>query len=143
MHPAIKRRRRGVHGRHLTHLPTREDVTALLRDAARALATNGTLVLSYRDLTIPRTGADRFLPVRATEDRIMTCFLEYVNDDTVMVHDLVHTRSGSTWNQQVSSYPKLRISPGWLTRGCHEAGLEVQHDTVRPSALRVITAIKA
>ena len=129
-------------GDTLTHLPARQDVTALLRDAARALAAGGQLVLSYRDLTTPRTGTDRFLPVRATEDRILTCFLEYVDDDTVMVHDLVHTRSGSGWSQQASSYPKLRISPAWLTRSCREAGLEVRHDTAGPGGLRVLTATK-
>lgn len=122
-------------GDTLTHLPVREDVTALLRDAARALAVGGQLVLSYRDLTSPRTGTDRFLPVRATEDQIMTCFLEYADDDTVMVHDLIHTRSGSTWNQQVSSYPKLRISTAWLTSRCHEAGLDVQHNTTGAGGL--------
>lgn len=129
-------------GDTLTHLPARQDVTALLRDAARSLAVNGQLVLSYRDLTTPRAGADRFLPVRATEDRIMTCFLEYVDDDTVMVHDLIHTRSRSTWNQQVSSYPKLRISCAWLTSRCQEAGLDVQHNTAGPGGLRIITATK-
>lgn len=129
-------------GDTLTHLPTREDVTTLLLDAARALATNGQLVLSYRDLTSPRVGTDRFLPVRATENQIMTCFLEYADDDTVIVHDLIHTRSGGTWNQQVSSYPKLRISSTWLTRCCHEAGLDVQHSAAGPGSLRIITATK-
>ena len=129
-------------GDTLTHLPTREDVTALLRDAAQALAADGQLVLSYRDLTSPLTGTDRFLPVRADDDRIMTCFLEYVDDDTVVVHDLIHTRSGSTWSQQVSSYPKLRIGTEWLTRSCHDAGLDVQHNATRPSGLHIITATK-
>jgi SAM-dependent methyltransferase len=129
-------------GDTLTHLPAKEDIDALLRDAARSLAANGQLVLSYRDLTIPRIGADRFLPVRATEDKIMTCFLEYTDHDTVLVHDLIHTRSGHTWHQQVSSYPKLRISSTWLTGRCHEAGLDIQHNTAGPGGLRIITATK-
>jgi SAM-dependent methyltransferase len=127
-------------GDTLTHLPAREDVTTLLRDAARSLTADGKLILSYRDLTSPRTGTDRFLPVRATEDRIMTCFLEYADDHTVMVHDLVHTRTGSTWAQQVSSYPKLRISTAWLVGQCRQAGLDVQHNTTGPGGLSIITA---
>lgn len=129
-------------GDTLTHLPAKEDVDALLREAARSLAVSGQLVVSYRDLTTPRAGADRFLPVRATDDKIMTCFLEYVDHDTVLVHDLIHTHSGSTWNQQVSSYPKLRISSTWLTSRCQEAGLDIQHNTTGPGGLRIITATK-
>lgn len=129
-------------GDTLPHLTAKRDVTALLREAARALAAGGRLVLSYRDLTSPRAGTDRFLPVRATEDRIMTCFLEYVDDDTVMVHDLIHARSGGRWHQQVSSYPKLRLSSAWLAGQCQEAGLEIQHSTTGPSGLSVITATK-
>lgn len=127
-------------GDTLTHLPTKQDVTELLDSAARALVVNGQLVLTYRDLTSPRAGIGRFLPVRASEDRIMTCFLEYVDDATVMVHDLIHTRSGDTWNQDVSSYPKLRMSSAWLAGQCQKAGLEVTHSTVGPSGLSVIAA---
>lgn len=83
-------------GDTLTHLPSKDDVAALLRDVAQSLAPGGQLVLSYRDLTRPLTGTDRFLPVRSTDDRIMTCFLEYADADTVMVHDLIHTRAGAT-----------------------------------------------
>lgn len=129
-------------GDTLPHLPAKQDVTELLRETARALAPGGQLVLSYRDLTSPRVGTDRFLPVRAAEDRIMTCFLEYVDDDTVMVHDLIHARSGGTWHQQVSSYPKLRMSGTWLAGQCQEAGLEIQHSTTGPGGLSIITATR-
>lgn len=129
-------------GDTLTHLPGRDDVVALLHDVSRCLAADGQLVLSYRDLTPPRTGTDRFLPVRATADRIMTCFLEYVDDDTVMVHDLVHTRSADTWTQQVSSYPKLRIGAAWLADRCRDAGLEVRHSGDGPRGIHVITATR-
>lgn len=130
-------------GDTLTHLPSKNDVAALLRDAARCLASNGQLVLTYRDLTQPLTGADRFLPVRATDEKIMTCFLEYVDLDTVMVHDLVHVRAGSTWTPYVSSYPKLRMSPAWLIDRCRDAGLHIQHSAEGPRGLHVITATKS
>ncbi|MBX7553250.1 class I SAM-dependent methyltransferase [Streptomyces sp. NPDC004232] len=130
-------------GDTLTHLPSKDDVAALLRDAARCLATNGQLILSYRDLTRPLTGTDRFLPVRATDERIMTCFLEYVDVDTVMVHDLIHTRAGNTWTQHVSCYPKLRISPAWLIDRCRDVGLHIQHSADGPRGLHIITATKS
>ncbi|MFI6033374.1 hypothetical protein ACIBBD_04175 [Streptomyces sp. NPDC051315] len=98
-------------GDTLTHLPSKADVAALPGDAARCLAPGGHLVPTFRDLTRPRTGTDRFLPVRATDDRIMTRAPEAVDDDTVMVHDLIHTRAGDTWTFQVSGCPKLRLSP--------------------------------
>jgi SAM-dependent methyltransferase len=124
-------------GDTLTHLPTRGDVAALLRDIATALAPGGIAVLSYRDLTVPLTGTDRFLPVRATEDRIMTCFLEYpddYNDYTVIVHDLVHTRPGpgAEWTLRTSSYRKLRVSHAWVLDQCRNAGLRVIHERTVP-----------
>lgn len=125
-------------GDTLTHLPGKDDVTALLHDVARSLTVDGQLVLTYRDLTRPLEGTDRFLPVRADADRIMTCFLEYLDDDTVVVHDLIHVRTGDTWTQQISSYPKLRIAPDWLAARCREAGLQVRHSGPGPRGLQVI-----
>lgn len=129
-------------GDTLTHLPGKDDVTALLDQAAVCLAAGGHLVLTHRDLTEPRTGTDRFLPVRSTDDQVMTCFLEYVDQDTVMVHDLVHTRGRDGWRQHVGSYPKLRIGAGWLAGACRRAGLEVRHDAPGPRGLHVISAIR-
>lgn len=124
-------------GDTLTHLPTRGDVAALLRDVATVLAPGGVAVLSYRDLTVPLTGTDRFLPVRATEDRIMTCFLEYpddFDDYTVVVHDLVHTRRapGEGWTLRAGSYRKLRLAHGWVLDQCRAAGLAVIRDEPGP-----------
>ncbi|UED87131.1 class I SAM-dependent methyltransferase [Streptomyces profundus] len=136
-------------GDTLTHLPSRGDVAALLNDVAAALAPDGVAVLSYRDLTVALTGTDRFLPVRATGDRIMTSFLEYPDDDnayTVVVHDLVHTRQdpGDDWTLRTSSYRKLRLSHEWVKRQCRTAGLRVVGDHqgarggLRTVALRLV-----
>ncbi|MFD5466591.1 class I SAM-dependent methyltransferase [Kitasatospora sp. NPDC127059] len=129
-------------GDTLTHLPTRADVTALLRDAATALAPGGRLVLSFRDLTRPLTGPDRFLPVRSTADRIMTCFLEYPDEDTALVHDLIHTRADEGWNQQVSSYPKLRLATDWVAEQVRAAGFEPSHDETNARGLHVLAAVR-
>ncbi|ONK12624.1 class I SAM-dependent methyltransferase [Streptomyces sp. MP131-18] len=127
-------------GDTLTHLPTRGDVAALLNHVADALVPGGTAVLSYRDLTVPLTGTDRFLPVRATADRIMTCFLEYprdYDDYTVLVHDLVHTRPGpgEDWTLRTGSYRKLRLARSWVLEQCRTAGLRVTADRVERNGL--------
>ncbi|WP_433239534.1 methyltransferase domain-containing protein [Streptosporangium sp. CA-135522] len=133
-------------GDTLTHLPGKKEVTALLGDVAEALAEDGKLVITYRDLTEPLHGTDRFIPLRSTEDRVMTCFLEYPDGDdgddgdTVMVHDLLHTRSGDTWTLRASAYPKLRISPDWLAGQCRNAGLEIRRDEIGPRGMRVVVA---
>ncbi|CAL9455246.1 hypothetical protein SUDANB15_02508 [Streptomyces sp. enrichment culture] len=128
-------------GDTLTHLPRAQDVTELIGDAAVGLAEGGRLVLAHRDLTAPLTGEARFLPVRATRDRIMTCFLEY-GDETVTVHDLVHTRTGDTWQLRTGSYPKLRLGSAWVAAQCRAAGLRVTHDAPGPRGLHVIIAVK-
>ncbi|MEV5914371.1 class I SAM-dependent methyltransferase [Streptomyces chartreusis] len=135
-------------GDTLTHLPTRGDVAALFADVAAALAPEGTAVISYRDLTVPLTGTDRFLPVRATEDRIMTCFLEYpndYNDYTVVVHDLIHTRADSDadWTLTARSYRKLRLSHAWVLEQLRTAGLRVRHEESGAGGLRTVVLERA
>lgn len=136
-------------GDTLTHLPTRGDVAALLNDIADALAPDGTAVLSYRDLTVPLTGTDRFLPVRAAEDRIMTCFLEYpddYDDYTVVVHDLIHTRSAPEdgWTLHARSYRKLRLAHAWVLEQCRAAGLRiVRNETGAGGGMRTVILRRA
>ncbi|MEU8753938.1 methyltransferase domain-containing protein [Streptomyces chartreusis] len=135
-------------GDTLTHLPTRGDVAALFADVAAALAPEGTAVFSYRDLTVPLTGTDRFLPVRATEDRIMTCFLEYpddYNDYTVVVHDLIHTRADgdADWTLTARSYRKLRLSHAWVLEQLRTAGLRVRHEESGAGGLRTVVLERA
>ncbi|MFI6980953.1 class I SAM-dependent methyltransferase [Embleya sp. NPDC050154] len=129
-------------GDTLPHLPSRADVTALLADTARALAPGGRFVVTYRDQSRPLHGTDRFIPVRGDRDRVFTCFLEYVDEDTVMVHDLLHTRSGDTWSLRAGSYPKLRIASDWLNEQCRRAGLEIRDDTTGPRGMRILHAVK-
>lgn len=129
-------------GDTLPHLPDKADVTTLLADAARALTTGGRFVATYRDLSQSLEGADRFITLRSNEDRVLTCFLEYVKQDTVMVHDLLHTRSGDTWTLQVGSYPKLRLAADWVTAQCRAVGLEVRDDTLGPRGMRLVHAVK-
>lgn len=74
-----------------------------------ALAPGGLFVLTFRDLSVALTGLDRFLPVHADADRIMTCVLDY-EDERVVVSDLVHMRESAGWTMRKNSYRKLRLA---------------------------------
>ncbi|RKN46715.1 class I SAM-dependent methyltransferase [Streptomyces hoynatensis] len=134
-------------GDTLTQLPTRGDVAALFARVAAALAPEGTALFAYRDLTVPLTGTDRFLPIRATEDRIMTCFLEYpedFNDYTVLVHDLIHRRGPSgDWTLHAHSYRTLRLAHDWVLEQFRVAGLRVTRQQTGPGGLRTVALTRA
>ncbi|GCB51671.1 bifunctional 2-polyprenyl-6-hydroxyphenol methylase/3-demethylubiquinol 3-O-methyltransferase UbiG [Streptomyces sp. NL15-2K] len=129
-------------GDTLPHLPSKADVPVLLGHISRALASGGHLVVTYRDLTAELRGTDRFVPVRSSDDRLLTCFLEYRDEDTVIVHDLLHTRTNGSWRQRTSSYPKLRIASSWLVEQCRAAGLDVRHDAADSRGMRILHAVK-
>lgn len=117
-------------GDTLPHLPSIDDIARVLASACQALAPNGHLLLSFRDYTVPRSGNDRFIPVRGDTDRILTCFLEYENDH-VTVHDVLHTRSGNEWRLNVSAYRKTRLAPEWVRRELTKLGLELVYETAQ------------
>ena len=100
-------------GDTLPHLESRERVTDCIERVYRVLAPKGLFVITYRDLSFELQGPARFIPVRSDENIILTCFLEF-EDDRVMVHDLLHTRSGNQWALKKSSYPKLRLQFDFL-----------------------------
>lgn len=123
-------------GDSLLHLPSTDAVTDMIRGAARALAPGGALLLTYRSLADELHGTDRFLPVRSDPDRIMLCFLEFTGPDTVEVHDVIHTHTPDrSWTMTASSYPKLRLTPGWVAEQLADAGLEIDHHTQGPSGM--------
>lgn len=113
----------------LLHLPDHDAVELLLTRAASSLAAAGTLVLTYRDLTQPLRGVDRFLPVRSDSEKIMLCALDYDSPDRVTVNDLVYTRTPAGWELHKSSYPKLRIAPDTLVKQIEATGMSItQHE---------------
>jgi SAM-dependent methyltransferase len=115
-------------GDTLTHLPSKEAVEKLFTEVFQKLAPGGVFVLTYRDLTGELAGTDRFLPVQADDTRIMTCFLEYKNSDTVTVHDLVYVRGEGGWKLNKSSYEKLRLASGWVANALRQAGFTVTQE---------------
>ncbi len=128
-------------GDTLTHLPARSDVSALFHAAFDALQPGGMFVITYRDLTIELHGTDRFIPVRGDDDTIMTCFLEFESSESVMVHDLVHTRHDAGWSLNKSSYRKLRLGIDWLCKELGNAGLTVVSQG-SSGRLLVVVAVK-
>lgn len=82
-------------------------------------------MLTYRSLVDELCGTDRFIPIRADQDKVMVCFLEFAHPASVEVHDIVHTRTSEGWTMTASSYPKLRLSPGWVVDHLQAAGLEI------------------
>ncbi|HEU5341487.1 class I SAM-dependent methyltransferase [Edaphobacter sp.] len=112
-------------GDTITHLGTRDAVEGLLGSVFDALVPGGRFVISYRDLSAEATGLDRFIPVYADEDKVMTCFLEFDRTDTVMVHDLVYSRVNHQWLLEKSNYRKLRLPIDWLNDAMVRVGFIV------------------
>ncbi len=112
-------------GDTLTHLPQKSDVSTLFASVFDRLRKGGVFVITYRDLTKELFGIERFIPVRSDENKIMTCFLEFENTDSVMVHDLVHMRQDSGWSLNKSSYRKLRLGVDWVREELSRAGFEM------------------
>jgi SAM-dependent methyltransferase len=112
-------------GDTLTHLANTTDVSSLFGSAFDRLHKGGVFVITYRDLTTELFGTDRFIPVRSDENKIMTCFLEFENQDSVVVHDLVYSRQDSGWSLNKSSYRKLRLGIAWIREELSRAGFDV------------------
>lgn len=121
----------------ILHLPAVADVERLFADVAAALEPDGRFVITFRDLSRPLEGLDRFVPVRSDETTIFTCFLEY-GPSTVRVHDLVHRREGGGWRLHKSYYEKLRLSRDWVDDALARAGFPKVSSNVESGLVTVI-----
>ena len=111
-------------GDTLTHLGTPGEVETLVGDVRGAMEEGGTLIFEFRDYTIELKGADRAIPVRMEDDRIMATFLEY-EADHVNVHDMVFERGTHGWDAKKSVYRKLRIGAEEIAGFLERAGFRV------------------
>lgn len=111
-------------GDTLTHLDSFEMVNRLFKDVYHSLGAGGTFVLSFRDLIPEVKGTDRFISVKSNSETIVTCFLEYETQH-VNVHDMIYTKSKDGWNQDVSSYRKLRIPLEWVRKQLLNLGYNI------------------
>jgi SAM-dependent methyltransferase len=113
-------------GDTLTHLASPAAVWAAFAAARALLAPQGRLVLSFRDYSHARAGADRCFLVRADRDRLLTCCLAY-EKNRVEVTDILHERVGAEWQMRVGVYHKLRLSIASLNSELEAAGLAATH----------------
>ena len=95
-------------GDTLPHLRSYDEVGALFWDVHAALEEGGNLVLEFRDYAAELKGADRAIPVRLDDERIMATFLEY-EAERVNVHDMVFEKGADGWEMRKSAYAKLRL----------------------------------
>lgn len=124
-------------GDTLTHLETTEAIATLSRTVAAHLSPRGRFVATFRDYSRLPSGDARFIPVRADEHRVLTCFLEEF-ERYVQVHDLLHERMQGTWITRVSSYRKLRLSPESVRQTFEAAGLKA---IVEPAPRRMVRLV--
>jgi len=125
-------------GDTLTHLESPDAVKTLLRDAARLLLKDGKLVLTFRDyISAELCSEQRFIPVRADDSKIFTCFLEY-HEDFVEVFDLLYRKENGQWKLDVSSYPKLRLNRSWVENRLLENGLSVIHNELVNGMIKIV-----
>jgi SAM-dependent methyltransferase len=126
-----------IMGDTLTHLAERSAVQQLFARVAASLRQDGKFIATFRDYTVPLLGNERFILVRSDDQRILSCFLEY-GADTVEVHDVLLERQPSGWQQRVSAYRKLRLSPQWVVTELRAAGFSVQRETGMSGMVRII-----
>lgn len=125
-------------GDTLTHLPTLAAVESLLSGVVAALSDRGMFAATFRDYASKTLeGNERFILVRRDENRILTCFLEY-GTDHVTVHDVLTQREDGRWIQSVSSYPKLRLAPGWVIAKLEALGLAARLETAPSGMVRIV-----
>lgn len=125
-------------GDTLTHLHAVAAVETLLASVAAALPRGGVFATTFRDYaTRTLQGEQRFILVRADEQRILTCFLEYA-DTQITVHDVLNERRNGQWHQTVSSYPKLRLAPEWVEGKLTNQGFSVRRDTAANGMTRIV-----
>jgi len=125
-------------GDTLTHLPSLDAVDALLREIVAALSTGGMFAATFRDYaSTTLEGNERFILVKRDQRMILTCFLEY-GTDRVTVHDIVTQREDSQWVRRVSSYPKLRLAPGWVLSKLEDLGLTARQETAPSGMVRIV-----
>ncbi len=124
-------------GDTLTHLPAPADVTALFAEVAAALSSGGQFACTFRDYSKELLAENRFIPVRSSADRTLTCFLEYARQ-SVTVHDIIHELDGTQWRLSVSSYQKLRLDPLWVRNALAHCGFEVTESATSNRMVRLI-----
>ena len=125
-------------GDTLVHLPDTASVDKSIDRVSSALKPGGTFVYSIRDyVTSEPTGADRFVPIRADDQKIFTCFLDY-REKVVHVHDMLHVKQGGTWKMHISDYLKLRLDTADINQRLRANGLDISQQLIEKGMIVVV-----
>lgn len=124
-------------GDTITHLASVDEVRSVICQVHEMLGPRGKMILTFRDLTVPRLGVDRFILVRSDPDRILTCFLEDLGD-SVEVSDLLHQKSGTEWKLTKSCYRKLKLTLAVASSLAVDAGFSVETEVLKNGMIAVI-----
>lgn len=128
-------------GDTITHFPSFEYVSSFIRSAHRTLSTDGKLIMTLRDYSNELTGADCVIPVRLTDERMLTCVLEY-GEDKLTVTDVVYERENDNWQTRKNSYTKLRLKSNWLENELKKAGFTLNRSD-KVQGMLIIVAVKS
>lgn len=128
-------------GDTLTQLESLDDIRQLLTDCCESLIEGGKLILSFRDYSTALSGDQRFIPVKSDDTKILTCCLDY-EADRVRITDLLQVKTENGWQQKVSSYYKVRVSPNDVVKILADCGLRVAFNEV-VNRMTTIIATKA
>lgn len=116
-------------GDTLTHLSGPDQVEELIALSAQKLERGGKLILSFRELARELTNENRFIQINSDENRIHTCYLEYL-PGYVKVFDILHEQKDGKWRQTVSWYPKLRLAVSRVISLFEKNGLSLNKNEV-------------
>jgi SAM-dependent methyltransferase len=128
-------------GDTLSHLEREDDLSRVFRGVAGRLVAGGRFVLTFRDLGGELRDLDRVIPLCASDDLVMTCFLEY-EPSTVKVHDLIWVRHPDGWRFHKGAYRKLRLAPERVTARLAAAGFTVERHEA-PAGLVALVGVLA
>ncbi len=112
-------------------------------DCCETLAAGGKLIFTFRDYTHELPDSQRFIPVKNTPDRILTCVLEYPSQERVKVTDLLYERVDDSWMQRVSSYHKVRISAGEVIDVLAKSNMKILCNEVDAGMITILAGKEA
>lgn len=116
-------------GDTLSHLNNTTEIKSIITKISKSLCKKGKVILSFRDYSAALKDTERFIPVRADDNKILTCILDYENE-FVHVTDLFIEKTNQIWVQKVSSYRKVRLQTNEIAGYLKEAGLKIQCNTI-------------
>ena len=127
-------------GDTLSHLDAEEDLTRVFDGMATRLRAGGRLVLTFRELSRELRGLERVIPLHASDDLVMTCFLEYA-PTTITVHDLIWARLPDGWRFRAGAYRKLRLDADSVASRLARSGFTVEHHPM-PAGMVALVGVR-